>query len=82
MNNATNQSVGAEQSCQIKCSLTVDEFDAVVEKIIDALPASLEDEWLTKLEDTIDFPPIPEEVFRHAFWHAARVTIEGLVKYG
>jgi hypothetical protein len=85
MNNVTNQSVEAEQTCQIKCSLTVDEFTAVVEKIIDVLPASLEDEWLTGLEDTTDFPPIPEEdeeVFRHAFWQAVRIAFEGLVKYG
>jgi hypothetical protein len=70
---------------EIRCSLTVDELNAVVGKVIDALPANLEDEWLAGLEDTIDFPPVSEEdeeAFRHAFWQAARVTLEGLVKYG
>jgi hypothetical protein len=71
---------------EIRCSLTIEEFNAVVEKVIDALPDNLDDEWLAGLEDTIDFPPISEEKWRKAssfaFWQAARVTIEGLVKHG
>jgi hypothetical protein len=68
---------------EIRCSLTVDELNAVVDKVIDALPDNLADEWLTGLEDT-DFPPLSEEdeeAFRHAFWQAACVVVEGLVKY-
>ncbi len=68
-----------------ECSLTIDELDAAVDKVIDALPDNLDDEWLAELEDALDFPPISEEheeAFRHAFWQAARVTVEGLVKYG
>ena len=65
--------------------LTIDEPDTAVDKVIDALPDSLDDEWLTGLKVSIDFPPISEEdeeAFRHAFWQAARVTVEGLVKHG
>ena len=56
-----------------------------VGKVIDALPDNLEDAWLAELEDMIDFPPVSEEdeeVFRHAFWRATRVAIEGLVTHG
>ena len=68
---------------QIQCSLTVDELDVVIEKIVDALPASLEDEWMSVLEDMSDSEPLAEEdEDRIAFWAAARVTIAGLIKYG
>jgi hypothetical protein len=63
---------------EIRCSLTVDELAAAVDKVIDTLPDDLGDEWLAQLADAIGYPSIfaeDEEAFRHAFWQAARVTV-------
>jgi hypothetical protein len=70
---------------EIKYRLTADELVAVVDKVSSALPDAVEDEWISLLENMADFPPIAEEdeeIYRLAFWRAAHILIEGLVKHG
>ena len=47
--------------------MTVDELNDRVEKIIEALPDDLADEWLDELEE--------REFSRLSFWDAARIII-------
>ena len=68
-------------------SMTVQEFNSHVGKIIKTLPADLADDWLSDLDEFWDIRSDEEreedqKVLRRAFWDAARTVIGGLLLHG
>lgn len=65
----------------IKTPAANDDFDDVVEGIIDVLPSGLEGAWLVGLDDE---PGLEEHeiLLRVAFWDAARAAIAAMLCAG